>query len=277
MDATRFDQVARIFAARRLSRRQALAQGGAGLAAAGLAAAGVARHAAAQDAAATPTAASKTQFLFVQSFESGRIAQKADTPDTYTLTLAHGLGQTIFFSDRPERVVGAAPTPQFLKGLGFPDNNPPNAALVLEAGPGDEDIAVLELTNPTYDEATKTATYDAKSLADWQRTLAMGFSEQPADLAQLHPQFGAAHLFIDDCPDQWFDCCIPGDPNCGPGSHWYVGTLGPVGSCWSWGDLCCYPCLNQSQDFWAGQCNQNFGGCINGGGCQAIPNTGCTK
>ena len=42
MDTSRIDKVAMLFANRRLSRRQALTQSGAGLAAAGLAAAGVA-------------------------------------------------------------------------------------------------------------------------------------------------------------------------------------------------------------------------------------------
>jgi hypothetical protein len=52
MDGTRFDGIARLFAARRLARRRALAQGGLGLAA-GLAA-GLSRHAAARDATPAP-------------------------------------------------------------------------------------------------------------------------------------------------------------------------------------------------------------------------------
>ena len=50
MDATRFDAIAKLFAARR-TRRRALAQAGAGLAAGALAAAGLARPAPAQEAA----------------------------------------------------------------------------------------------------------------------------------------------------------------------------------------------------------------------------------
>jgi hypothetical protein len=90
MDATPFDRVAKRVAACR-SRHRALAG----------------------------QAGEKVQFLFVQSFRSGSIAPKAGTDGAYTLTLEHGLGQKIYFSDRPERVVGADPTPQFLKGFGF--------------------------------------------------------------------------------------------------------------------------------------------------------------
>jgi hypothetical protein len=95
--------------------------------------------------------------LFVQSFQGGKVEPKAGEDGTYTLTLKRGLGQTSFFTDRPDRIVGATPTVDFLKGFGFSPSNPPNAALVLEAAPGDTDIAVLELTNPTYHEATRTA------------------------------------------------------------------------------------------------------------------------
>jgi hypothetical protein len=210
MTPSRFDAIAKLLADRRLSRRRALAQAGAGLAAGALATTGLAGAAAhAQEATPAPTEGAggqKGEYLFVQSFESGTIAPKAGAAGTYTLTLAHGLGQTLYFSDRPERVVGAAPTPQFLKGLGFSADNPPNAALVVEASPGDEDIAVLELYNPAYDEASHTATYDVKVLEEWQRTLSLGFAEAPTDLAQLAPAFGAAHLFIDDCPNDIIRC-----------------------------------------------------------------------
>src|SRR5262249_33852244 len=150
---------------------------------------------------------------FVQSFQSGSIAPKAGEDGTYTLTLEHGLGQTLYFSDRPERIVGAKPTPQFLQGLGFLPDNPPNAALVLAAAPGDEDVAVLELYKPHYDEDTKTATYGVTLLKDWERTLAMGFSEAPTDLAKLAPSFGAAHLFIDGCSWGTVRCSDPSGSN----------------------------------------------------------------
>ncbi len=261
MDATRIDAIARLFAARR-SRRQALAEAGAGLAAGALAA--TTRwvpDAAAQDA--TPPAGAsgaKTAFLFVQSFQSGSFAPKDGVEDTYTLTLEQGLGQTIYFSDRPARLVGATPTAAFLKGLGFPPDNPPNAALVVAAGSGEEDIAVLELSSPTYNEATHTATYDVTALAEWERSLAMGFAEVPTDLAKLAPSFGAAHLFVDDCPDIT-TCFTFGVYPAGPVPG------GPIGTCWNTWLALCQPCNRRSIDDIQQSCNQTYpdkcgGSCI---------------
>ena len=44
------------------------------------------------------------------AFQSGTVAPKDGPEGRYTVTLEHGLGQTIYFSDRPDRIVGAAPT-----------------------------------------------------------------------------------------------------------------------------------------------------------------------
>src|SRR5262249_6143495 len=145
--------------------------------------------------------AKKRPYLFVQSFQRGHITPKVVTPDLYTLTLEQGLGQTVYFSDRPARDVGAAPTGQFLETLGFPPDDPPNAALGVETAPGRTAVAVLELFAPAYEGASRTATYEVKVLADWERELEVDFTEAPTDLARLAPTFGAAHLFIDDCAD----------------------------------------------------------------------------
>jgi hypothetical protein len=236
MDAIHIDRIAKLFAARRLSRRQALTQSGAGLAAGALAAAGLARTARAQDATPPATGADgeKVEYLFVQSFRSGTIAPKEGEDGTFALTLADGLGQTIYFSDRPERIVGAAATAKLLAGLGFSPDDPPNAALVVEPGLGETDVAVIELSNPTYDEATHTATYDVTVLQDWEDSLEMGFSKAPADLSALAPTFGAAHLFIDDCPDITISC-----RNASNGS---IAGSYKSGTCWDGSRVCCFPC-----------------------------------
>jgi hypothetical protein len=248
----RFDAVAKLLADRRVSRRTALR---------GLAAGGAATVAAVQarpgfGMADTPPADAdaKTEFLFVQSFQSGGFAPKAGSPDAFKLTLEHGLGQTVYFSDRPERIGGVAPTTKFLDGFGFQPDNPPNAALVLEAAPGDTDVVVLELTAPRYDEATKTATYDAKVLSDYEK-LGVDFQEQPTTAQTLHEQFGAASLVFDDCPDLLY-CSnkLMGVGVCVnlPG--------GPVGTCWNWSHLCCDPCFT-SRDALADLCNSTYPAC----------------
>lgn len=269
MEITRFDSIAKQFAERRISRRRAIQEASVGVVA-GAIAAGEFSHVAAQEA--SPVASDGTaepEYLFLQSFQQGSIAPKEGEDGKYTLTLEQGLGQTVFFSGRPERKVGTSPTAEFLKGFGFSPDNPPNAALVLETSPGDTDIAVLELINPTYDEATRTATYEVQLLKQYEETLQLGFTEQPIDLSKLPPSFGAAHLFIDDCADGNITCTTsnthypcPGDGICG--------SFPSQGYCYSWSSPGCYPCdpyhhLNPSAEqvyqWWENKCNSTFAVC----------------
>src|SRR5579884_804569 len=178
MDSERFDQISKLFAARRLSRRRALQAGSGGLAAGLLGAAGL--DAAAQGTpAATPSgtpsaaaveASKPTTFMFVQSFTAGSLAPQSGQPNRFTLTLRGGLEQTVYFSDRPERLFGLAPTDQFLKGLGFTPANPPNAALVAHRGPGRTELVVLELFDPHFDASSETLTYAVQVLQDTRNT-----------------------------------------------------------------------------------------------------------
>ena len=266
MDGTQFDNVSRLFARRRLTRRQALSQSGVGLAAAGLAATGL--TAAAQDATpepGAPDAARAPEMLFVQSFQSGSIVPTEGADGRYTVTLEHGLGHTIYFSDRPDRIVGAAPTPQFLEGLGFFDDNPPNAALLVENAEGETDIAVVELFSPTYDEASHTATYDVAVLAGWEASTELGFTQAPSDLAALAPSFGAAHLFIDGCPDADLACVIPDTAHV---ADFYVGAI-PSSEFGGWTANrygMCKPSNNPTGRFgtsWDDVCNKKFTDCYN--------------
>lgn len=272
MDPGRFDSISRLFAERRLARRPAV-QGGA-LAATGLATARFA-SAHAQEATPEPVAPTdptdptdlgeveKTDFLFVQSFRQGSITANAgDGPGDYTITLEQGLGQTIYFSDRPERIVGASPTPAFLRGLGFADDNPPNAAILLDAGNGTQEMAVVELFNPRYDEEARTATYDLQVLEQWEDGVT--FAEQPKDLAEITPAFGAAHLFIDDCAPQTIYCATATGP--------IVGQFTPQSFCYRPDDHGCFPCNADTADeaygFWGFLCNDRIEAC--GGRCLAL-------
>jgi len=267
VDASRFDRLTRLFAAR-TSRRTALGTSLAGLVL-GLGGSASARQA---DPNATPQPTEKPVFMFVQTAMSGRgeVNPAAGTPASsgspvagggapYLLTLEGHSGQTIYFSDRPDRVVGAVPTEEFLAEFGFGPGNPPNAALVGEFAVG-QGVMVLELTTPVFDQASGTLTYGAEQLQAYA-----GDNLEPVTREQvverLPAEFGPAALFIDDCAD--IDTCQYG-------SHWsqfvYVGPVpgGPYGQCWDgvfggW----CQPCwysqyeLNQKCNDWYPKCDGN--------------------
>lgn len=267
-----FDQISKRFAARRLSRRQTLAAGAIGLA--GLAAGAEATTAAPAPAApnpgaltllqsptgtvtaiGTPTADEEKEvmFLFLQSFQSGSLAPKPDAPDRFILTLSQGLGETIYFSDRPAKIVGSMPTEVFLDALGFTPNNPPNAALIGHRDADHKDVVVVELFDPKYDSDTNTATYEVTLLEDWRR-LGTTFEQTPDDEQHLPREFTAAHLFIDDCPDSHYICTRD--------SGQYeddIGSLGVRGTCWDWVAISCYPCAGLGPTW--DECNRTFPAC----------------
>ena len=125
---------------------------------------------------------------------------------------------------------------------------------MVETASGDTEIAVLELTNPTYEAMSHTATYDVQVLEEWENELGVGLTETPADLAAFGERFGAAHLFIDDCADHSNLPC-----NFYDGTHSYqVGYLeGTYGFCWKASCLACIPCGGGCE--WAiAACNQKY-------------------
>jgi hypothetical protein len=93
--------------------------------------------------------------------------------------------------------VGLVPTTVLLEQLGFTPADPPNAALVAQTAEG-EDILVVELMNPRFDEAAGTLAYHVRLLAD---SGGVGLADLAArqDDDQFASSFTMAHLFIDGC------------------------------------------------------------------------------
>jgi hypothetical protein len=108
-------------------------------------------------ASAAAPAPHKVELLFVQNALSGSF-------DGKTLTLK-GVGPTLFFSDRPDRVTGHLGTAEFVghwdKGPDSFAKNPPNATLSILGEKG-VTSAVVELTRPRLDRSTLS--YSAKVL-----------------------------------------------------------------------------------------------------------------
>ena len=266
MDVTRIDRLAKRLAAPH-SRRAALTGAAVLPGAAGLV------RATAQDATPAPvgTPAGHTGgdpvFLFVQTFRAGAFRPNpgagtpavdgASTPGggaSYLLELEGHHGETVYFSDRPDRIFGEAPTEQFLAGLGFGPENPPNAALVAQTETGDEAV-VLELLTPAYDAEAGTLTYGAEVLAEYAGEGLAHVAAQQVD-AELPERFGRASLFIDDCSD------LKGCYNGGvPVYQWYVGPIpgGPVPMCYDWATFGCVPCNGNTRVHYDRVCTDYYG------------------
>jgi hypothetical protein len=100
-----------------------------------------------------PAGTSKTQLMFVQSAEDLKV-----DPAASTFRLVKVNQQTLYFSDRPERIAGHMKMDQYLaewaKAEG-PDNftaDPPNAILsVYEPGKEDNTVVVVKISHPVVD------------------------------------------------------------------------------------------------------------------------------
>jgi hypothetical protein len=260
MDSTRFDQLTRTFSTR-LSRRRALATGAAGLSA--LAFAGRSLPGFAQDATpqATPVSGqSHPPFMFVQLADSGSWMPKPDEDGVYLLSLSGAGDQTLFFSDGN---YGTFATDHMLKTLGFTPVNPPNAAVVVTAPDGTQDVLVIELLNPIYRQVAEgddQLVYEAKVLNVYTGN---GLEEwvPQADDDQLPTEFTNVSLFIDDCADAsqcfvWIDGQRPR----------YVGEIpgGPYRICFDGDSGACYLCEGSYAEFNA-LCRKAFPeGCAQG-------------
>ncbi|HET9660767.1 MAG TPA: hypothetical protein VFP05_10595 [Thermomicrobiales bacterium] len=264
MDPKQFDTISRLLASHRISRRSALLAG-AGVAALGVTgAAAQATPEAMTDQAtpevptvqASPDAASEAgvPFMFVQTFGAGSLDAATEGVPNMLLVADHLAGQTLYFSDRPERVVGMVPTEEFLaggsddQGLGFTPTDPPNAALVLP----DDKILVVELIDPQYDAATGQVRYQLHVLDDVSQ-IDLSLETEPLTIADAVGEFTAASLFIDDCPDGQIICYAS------DGST-VVGQI-QSGFCYDAGAACCNPCGGAGGGDWSSICDQTFTGC----------------
>jgi len=181
------------------SRRSAIAGGTAAFAALALARS---RATARQDASpvsdseGTPPAGGGS-LLFVQSFSAASIAPATGDPGMLTLTLERDAGRTLYFSDRPERIVGIVETATFVQEFGAETAaDPANAAVVSRDDHGEEAIIVVELLDLSYDETTNTATYSTRLLED-AGELGLGFFGAPQQSVTGEQRFGPSQLFID--------------------------------------------------------------------------------
>lgn len=97
--------------------------------------------------------AGKAQLMFVQSAEDLKV-----DPVTQTIRLVKVNPQTVYFSDRPQRVAGNIKLPDYLKtwkdGRDSFNADPPNATLsVYEPGQAEPTLVVVTIMKPVADGA----------------------------------------------------------------------------------------------------------------------------
>ena len=110
----------------------------------------------------TPTTSSEApQLMFVQSADDFQVDAAAKT-----FKLVRMNQQTLYFSDRPQRIAGHLKMEDYLKewtAKAGKDNfgaDPPNAVLsVYEPGQHDNTVLVVEITNPVVDGADLIYSY----------------------------------------------------------------------------------------------------------------------
>jgi hypothetical protein len=112
-------------------------------------------------ATTTTTSSGAPQLMFVQSAEDLTVDRPAST-----IRLVKVNQQTLYFSDRPQRIAGHITMADYLKewtAKAGPDNfgaNPPNAALsVYEPGQPDSTLVVIKITKPVVDGADLVYNY----------------------------------------------------------------------------------------------------------------------
>jgi len=103
--------------------------------------------------AQTSTSPQEPQFMFVQIAEDLKV-----DPEEQTLRLVNVAQQTLYFTDRPQRIAGHLKMSDYMKewtakaGKDNFGDDPPNATLsVYEPGKAENTIVVVEILNPAID------------------------------------------------------------------------------------------------------------------------------
>ncbi|MBL8777095.1 MAG: hypothetical protein JNK12_14225 [Acidimicrobiales bacterium] len=118
--------------------------------------------------------------------------------DTLTLTGVQPSG--IWFTDRPHREAGTSAMEDFLP-LFFDRDDPPNAALEIADADEDGDLAIVELTDPVWDDSTDELTFTATVIPEVEPERLADHAGLGTYLArndgEVPATFDAAALFID--------------------------------------------------------------------------------
>lgn len=219
---------------------------------------------------------SKTTFIFIQTAVSGSFTPISGKTGEFIFELRDVSHDTVYVSDRPERIVGAVQTGKFLKGFDFGIDNPPNAAVVLtEPISSEQDVVLVELTQPQYDEKMRKLTYRASLLGEYKGLGLKSFIARKDE--SLPKEFRSVSVYIDDCPDNYVRCYGGYRGECRV--YCGYGTGGKVGYCWNWTLWGCYPCRGDYTSRCTGSggpCDKTFPTeCSNRNDCTTVTSVSC--
>ena len=124
------------------------------------------------------------------------------------LTLTDVAPQALWFSDRPRREAGRYTIPELIDTF-FTDQTPPNAALEVEAAGDENDVVVVELSNPRYKKGAKELRFDSKVIGTPDDEL--GADSSLGGFADRHDgkvakTFDDATLFVDSAAPSGAGC-----------------------------------------------------------------------
>ncbi len=130
----------------------------------------------------------------------GVVNATGGTFDGDRLTLTGVPPSAVWFTDRPVRSAGFSPVEDFLP-LFFGESDPPNAALELTGADEGADIAVVELSDPSWDADRGELTFEARVIPELrpQRLEVYASLNSYTERNDGDPpaRFGTAALFID--------------------------------------------------------------------------------
>jgi len=175
--------------------------------------------------------------IFLQEGASGSLV--ANDSGDYTLTISDVLPCTVYFADRLSKNSGFIPLDKFIDGFSWIPEDPPNAAIILREEDDEQDIVVVDLTAPLYDEAEGTLQYSVNVIDQYEARSEYLQQVQPHADASIPDTFGAVLLVIDDCPCLWAPAQGCGDSNSCNSTSW---KTWPNFACVYDGDCCkhCY-------------------------------------
>lgn len=159
---------------------------------------------------------------------------------------------------RPQLNFGQRATLAISEALGFAPANPLCCALVVSTPSSEDNVIVLELLDPIYDEDAGPLIYEANDLGEYTAANLAPVADGQQD-QELAAEFAHTSLFISNCPDAT-SRIIQGEIGINvrpiPG--------GPYGFCWSWDPLGCYPCNPSiTVDGLSDKCNSRYADCGN--------------